>query len=190
MEPIVDTAAVDLASPRGPALQRASGILYGLTEDGTDPPDAFLTAIGFRSQRAGGAQLDSSGGWVGGTFERRFASTVAQYQRTTSLGGTFIMLVHDLYGADGAAIGRWPGDDGDWTDFDAFLDALVEHVRDARIDPQWDLWNEPDLDLFWARSQQQYLDMWRRAHGKVRAEIPDAVIVGPSAAGEPSEASE
>jgi hypothetical protein len=32
MVPIIDTAAVDFANLRGPAVQRGSGILYGLTE--------------------------------------------------------------------------------------------------------------------------------------------------------------
>jgi hypothetical protein len=189
MVPIIDTAAVDFANLRGPAVQRGSGILYGLTEDGADPPDDFLTGMAFRSERAGGAQLDSPGGWVGRTFERRWASTVAQCKRTTALGGSFIMLVHDLYGADGAALDRWPGDHGSWADFDDFLGELIRQVRAAQIDPQWDLWNEPDLDLFWARPQERYLEMWRRAYAKVRAEFPAAVIVGPSSAGEPSETS-
>jgi hypothetical protein len=187
MGPIADT--VDLADLRGPPVQRGAGILYGLTEDGANPPDHLLIGIGFRFNRAGGAQLDSPGGWVGGSFERRWASTLAQCRRTTALGGTFIMLVHDLYGADGTAIDRWPGDGGDWTDFDAFLDKLIRQVRESGVDLQWDLWNEPDLDLFWARPQQQYLELWERAYRKVRAELPDAVIVGPSSSCEPSETS-
>src|ERR1035437_8994529 len=118
----IATVRADLSREVGPATQRASGILYGLTEDGANPPNAFLTDIGFRFERAGGAQLDSPGGWVAGRYERRWASTLAQYRRTVALGGTFIILVHDLYGADGTAIDRWPGDDGDFSDFERFLD--------------------------------------------------------------------
>jgi hypothetical protein len=183
----VDVAHVDLAALGRAAEQRGSGILYGLTEDGSNPPDEFLTGIGFRFQRAGGAQLDSPGGWVAGTYERRWASTLAQCRRTTALGGTFIMLVHDLYGADGTTIDRWPGDDGDWAGFEGFLDRLVSDVAAARVHPQWDLWNEPDLDMFWARSPQQYLDAWRLAYRRVRAAFPDAMVVGPSTAREPSQ---
>jgi hypothetical protein len=53
-------------------------------------------------------------------------------------------------------------------------------------DVQWDLWNEPDLGIFWGRSQSQYLEMWERGYEMLRAAIPDAVIVGPSTAGQPS----
>lgn len=136
----VDTAMVDLADLGRTADQRGSGILYGLTEDRSNPPDEFLTGIGFRFQLAGGAQLDSPGGWAAGSYERRWTSTLAQCRRTTALGGTFIMLVHDLYGADGTAIDRWPGDNGDWAGFDGFVGRLINDVAAAPIDPQWDLW--------------------------------------------------
>jgi hypothetical protein len=96
------------------------------------------------------------------------------------------MLVHDLYGADGTAISRWPGDDHDWSEFESFLDRLISDVAAAQLHPQWDLWNEPDLDLFWARPQPQYLDAWRIAYRRVRTAFPDAVIVGPSTAREPN----
>ncbi|GAA2111414.1 hypothetical protein [Streptomyces synnematoformans] len=70
------------------------------------------------------------------------------------------MLPHDLWGADGSAIPRFPGDNGDWTEYDAFLDRLISDVRAAGINPEWDVWNEPDLSIFWNRSQEQYLRMW------------------------------
>ena len=186
----IATVRVDLSDELGPATRRAAGILYGLSEDGSSPPDVFLSGMGFRFERAGGAQLDSPGGWVAGRYERRWASTLAQYRRTVALGGKFILLVHDLYGADGTAIDRWPGDGGDFSDFESFLDRLVEDVGVAGINPQWDLWNEPDLDLFWARSAEQFHQTWRVAYMKVRARFQDATIVGPSTASEPSESDE
>lgn len=187
---IADVASVDLAATSGPATQRGAGILYGLTEDGTQPADDMILGMGFRFQRAGGAQLDSPGGWVAGRYERRWRSTHAQYLRTISLGGVFIGLVHDLYGADGTAIDTWPGDGGDWTRFEAFLDRLTGDARAASMRAQWDLWNEPDLDMFWARSREQFLEAWRLAYRKVRSALPGATIVGPSTASEPSETSD
>jgi len=186
----IATVRVDLSEEVGLPTRRASGILYGLTEDGASPPDVFLTGIGFRFERAGGAQLDSPGGWVAGRYERRWASALAQYRRTVALDGEFIILVHDLYGADGTAIDRWPGDGGNFSDFERFLDRLIEDVGAAGLIPQWDLWNEPDLDLFWARSSEQFRGAWRLAYRKVRARFPEATIVGPSTAGEPSETDE
>jgi hypothetical protein len=185
-EPVA-TLHIDVGRKVGPADHRGSGILYGLTEDGANPPDRYLTEMGFRFQRAGGAQLDSPGGWVAGRYERRWASALAQCRRTVALGGAFILLVHDLYGADGTTIDRWPGDGGDWSDFDAFLSRLLDDADTAGIDPQWDLWNEPDIDLFWPRPAEQFHEAWLRAYRAVRSRFPRATIVGPSAASEPSD---
>jgi hypothetical protein len=179
-----DTVTVDFSADLGAPQHRASGILYGITEDGSNPPDEFFTGIDFRFERAGGAQL-SPGGWVAGGYERRWDSTLAQYQRTVDLGGTFQMLPHDLWGADGGAIPTFPGDNGDWSDYDAFLDQLISDIKAAGINPQWDIWNEPDITQFWDRSQEQYLEMWDRTYARIREELPDTVIVGPSTAGEP-----
>ncbi|MEO3752503.1 beta-xylosidase [Streptomyces sp. B6B3] len=181
-----DSVTVDFATDLGAPQHRASGILYGITEDGANPPDEFFTGIDFRFERAGGAQLGSPGGWVAGDYQRRWDSTLAQYQRTVDLGGTFQMLPHDLWGADGTTSPRFPGDDGDWSDYDAFLDQLISDIRAAGITPQWDIWNEPDITQFWNRSQEQYLEMWDRTYARIREELPDTVIVGPSTAGEPA----
>ena len=96
---------------------------------GSFPPDQYFTDVKFRYMRAGGAQLDSPGGWVSGRYDRRWNSTRAQLLRTRSLGGEFILLPHDLWGADGTAISRFPGDNGNWTDYDAFLTRLIDDVR-------------------------------------------------------------
>jgi hypothetical protein len=62
-------------------------------------------------------------------------------------------------------------------------DAIANGMTDS--DVQWDLWNEPDLGIFWGRNQSQYLEMWKRGYEMIRAAIPDAVIVGPSMAMQP-----
>ncbi|WP_162907028.1 GH39 family glycosyl hydrolase [Allorhizocola rhizosphaerae] len=182
----VDTVTVNFASELGAPVYRASGILYGMTEDGAGPADHFFTDIRFRFGRAGGAQLDNPGGWTADRYQRRWDSTLAQYRRAAGLGGTFIILPHDLWGADGTTSPRFPGDNGDWTDYDNFLDRLISDVRVSDMTPQWDLWNEPDLDSFWQRSQAQYLEMWRRTYARIRLAFPDAVIVGASTSRSPS----
>jgi hypothetical protein len=141
--------------------------------------------VKFQSMRAGGAQLPGSG-WVGGAYDRRWNSTLAQARRTAALGGKFVLLPHDLWGADGAAISRFPGDNGNWTDYDNFLTRVINDVRAAGITVQWDIWNEPNITLFWNRPQSQYFELWRRTHQRVRAAFPDMLIVGPSLAGVPS----
>ncbi|MDQ1304351.1 MAG: hypothetical protein QG671_178, partial [Actinomycetota bacterium] len=181
-----ESMSVNFATGSGTPTYRASGWIYGMTEDGTNPPDHFFTDVKFRSMRAGGAQLDSPGGWVSGRYDRRWNATRAQLLRTRALGGEFVLLVHDLWGADGYPISRFPGDNGDWTDYDAFLTRLISDVRAAGVPVQWDLWNEPNISIFWNRSQSQYFEMWRRGYQRVRAAFPGQAIVGPSLAGVPS----
>jgi hypothetical protein len=176
---------VNFAAGGGSPTYRASGWIYGMTEDGANPPSHFFTDVRFRAMRAGGAQLPG-GGWVGGGYDRRWNATRAQLVRTNALGGKFVLLAHDLWGADGAAISRFPGDNGDWTDYNNFLTRLFADVRATGVPVQWDIWNEPNITLFWNRPQSQYFELWRRTYQRIRAELPGTVIVGPSCACVPS----
>ncbi|GAB2881233.1 RICIN domain-containing protein [Streptomyces mayteni] len=181
-----ESIAVDFSVAGGTPTYRASGWIYGMTENASGPADHFYEDINFRYMRAGGAQLDSPGGWVSGRYDRRWNATRAQLLRTRDLGGEFVLLVHDLWGADGYPISRFPGDNGDWTDYDNFLTRLINDVRATGVPVQWDLWNEPNLSLFWNRPQSQYFELWRRTYQRVRQAFPSHLIVGPSPAGVPS----
>ncbi|MDR8411867.1 lectin [Nonomuraea sp. 3-1Str] len=177
-----ESISVNFSVAGGSPTHRASGWIYGMTENGSGPPDRFFTDVKFRYMRAGGAQLDSPGGWVSGRYDRRWNATRAQLLRTRALGGEFVLLVHDLWGADGYPISRFPGDNGDWTDYDAFLTRLIDDVRATGAPVEWDLWNEPNITLFWNRPQSQYFAMWKRAYQRIRAAFPTHLIVGPSCA--------
>jgi hypothetical protein len=180
-----ESISVDFSVTNGTPTYRASGWIYGMTENGTNPPDNLYRDVKFQAMRAGGAQLPGSG-WVGGGYDRRWNATAAQATRTAALGGTFVLLTHDLWGADGAAISRFPGDNGDWSDYDRFLDRVFADVRAAGITVQWDIWNEPNISLFWNRPQSQYFELWRRTYQRIRAAFPGQLIVGPSCACVPS----
>ncbi|WP_347597606.1 RICIN domain-containing protein [Acrocarpospora sp. B8E8] len=181
-----ESITVDFSAGGGTPTYRASGWIYGMTENASGPADHFFRDVKFRYMRAGGAQLDGPGGWVSGKYDRRWNSTRAQLLRTRSLGAEFILLVHDLWGADGYPISRFPGDNGNWTDYDNFLTRLINDVRATGAPVQWDLWNEPNITLFWNRPQSQYFELWRRTYQRVRAEFPNHLIVGPSCACVPS----
>jgi hypothetical protein len=181
-----ESIAVNFSIAGGTPTYRASGWIYGMTEDGTAPADHFYRDVRFRYMRAGGAQLGAPGGWVAGTYQRRWNSTLAQARRTIALGGQFILLPHDLWGADGFPISRFPGDNGNWTDYDNFLTRVISDVRAAGLTVQWDIWNEPNITLFWNRPQAQYFELWRRTYQRIRAEFPNHLIVGPSCACVPS----
>ncbi|HWO59860.1 MAG TPA: ricin-type beta-trefoil lectin domain protein [Umezawaea sp.] len=181
-----ETITVNFATAGGSPSYRASGWIYGMTENGAGPADHFYRDVKFRYMRAGGAQLDSPGGWVSGKYDRRWNATRAQLLRTRALGGEFVLLAHDLWGADGYPISRFPGDNGNWTDYDDFLTRLIDDVRATGAPVQWDLWNEPNITLFWNRPQSQYFELWRRTYQRVRAAFPNHLIVGPSCACVPS----
>jgi hypothetical protein len=181
-----ESISVNFSVAGGAPTYRGSGWIYGMTENASAPADHFYRDVKFRFMRAGGAQLDSPGGWVSGRYDRRWNATRAQLLRTRSLGGEFILLVHDLWGADGFPISRFPGDNGNWTDYDNFLTRLIDDVRATGAPVQWDLWNEPNITLFWNRPQAQYFELWRRTYQRVRAAFPAHLIVGPSCACVPS----
>ncbi|WP_330275991.1 RICIN domain-containing protein [Lentzea sp. NBC_00516] len=181
-----ESIAIDFSTGAGAPTYRASGWIYGMTENASGPADSFYRDVKFRYMRAGGAQLDSPGGWVSGKYDRRWNSTRAQLLRTRALGGEFVLLPHDLWGADGFGISRFPGDNGNWTDYDNFLTRLIGDVRATGVPVQWDIWNEPNITIFWNRPQSQYFELWRRTYQRIRAEFPTQLIVGPSCACTPS----
>lgn len=104
--------------------------------------------------------------------KNRFESALSNYRTAREHGANFIFLIHDLWGADGTqnSSAPYPGDSGDWTSWDNYLDHVFHdmkknHMTEAMI---VDIWNEPDLSVFWARSQDQYLRMWGRTYYKFR----------------------
>ena len=181
-----EAMSVDFSIAGATPTYRASSWIYGMTENAAGPADHFFTDLEFQGMRAGGAQLGSPGGWANGAYDRRWNSTRAQMLRTHALGGTFVLLPHDLWGADGTSSPRFPGDNDDWTDYDNFLTRLIADVKATGVPVQWDIWNEPNLAMFWNRSQAQYFELWRRTYQRLRADMPGTLIVGPSHAGVPT----
>jgi glycosyl hydrolase family 39 (putative alpha-L-iduronidase) len=189
-----DEIGVDFAAQLGHPTYRASGFIYGISEDGTRPEQELQKDIKVQFIRAGGAQLGCpEGGFVNGRYTRRWNSVKSYYARTKAIGAKFILLPHDLWGADAVCnVPRWPGDGGDWAEFTQFMGQVIDDAKANGMtgpDVQWDIWNEPDLITpvqFWGRDQAQYLEMWKRAYQQIRAAIPEAIIVGPSTAGQPS----
>lgn len=190
-------ATVDLSKTSGQAKFLASGWIYGFPDNGTAAdtsiPANYITDVKFGASRAGGAQT-SSRGWVDGyqSYIPRFESTLSNYRTTRKYNGEFILLVHDLWGADGSSIPYFPGDNGNWTETDAFLTQLVKDIKannmlDGLI---LDLWNEPDIDIFWARTWPQYLDYYVHAHNFFKKNLPSTIRSGPSMASSPSTNSE
>lgn len=164
---------VDLSTNLGTPSHLASGFIYGIPDIANQIPDHFYTDMGFNYARAGGAQVLSPGrGWIFGQYPGRFASVLSNYRTTRKYGAEFIFLLHDLWGADGTqgSSASYPGDNGNWTDFDNYLTQLISDIRANNMTPglKMDIWNEPDLTLFWNRPQSQWLAMWDRTYNRFR----------------------
>jgi hypothetical protein len=177
-QPIAGTAKVDLSQRTGEATALGSGFIYGWPDNGVEAdesiPSDFVNAIKFRTSRAGGAQLPApASGWAVGGYEGyigRFESALSNYRTTRKYGGDFILLPHDLWGADGGLDGLYPGDDGDWSELERFYAQLFQDIRSSDMLDGLviDIWNEPELDLFWAAPWEQYLEYYVRAHRLIR----------------------
>lgn len=100
------------------------------------------------------------------------------------------ILTADLWGADGTQnnTAPFPGDNGDWSFYDQFIDTLITDIKDNNMEDglDFDVWNEPDGGVFWQRPQDQFNEMYIRGTNAFRAAFADQVlIVGPSTASTP-----
>jgi hypothetical protein len=170
-----NTATVDLSITRGPPHHLASGFIYGIPDKPNQIPDHFYTEIDFGYGRAGGAQLPAPArGWIWGMTEyrNRLASALSNYHTCRKYGAHFILLPHDVWGTDHANSSTvWPGDNGDWSDYDLYIRTLMNDLRNAgALDALvWDIWNEPDISIFWPRPLQQWVDLYIRTHKLIRS---------------------
>lgn len=168
------TAIVNLGTGKGDPMHWASGIIYGIPDTLGQIPSHWYTDIGFRYGRAGGAQLEAPArGWIWGEeeYKGRLESTLSNYQTCREYDADFVLLPHDLWGTDHVNDSTvWPGDDGDWAGYDSFIKRLMADLKqnDALEGLVWDIWNEPDISIFWEREQQQWIDLYIRTHKLLR----------------------
>ncbi len=173
-----DAVTLDMAVTGGAPTYLASGFIYGLSEDGTQPPTSLLTDIKVKGLRAGRGVVEGCGAqsWI-----THFGVMKAYYARAKAIGATLLLLVSDDYGYSCPI----PGNGGDWTGFTTFMSQLIDSAKANGMtgpDVRWELWNEPDLNIFWTGTQAQWLATWTHAYQQVRAAIPGAIIEGPSLA--------
>ena len=163
-----ETVTVDLAVDEGPVTYRASGFLHGMTAD--EPSDRLVAPLKPKLFRD----------WAEGP-----AGAFATNRRVRRLGARQQLSVCDSWG-DRYGFGRsqhWPGDGGDWREWENLVADLVTRAKGQQCVFEWDIWNEPDTDTFWGRDRAQWYETWRRGYAKIREFDPSAVIVGPSLAG-------
>ncbi|KAK4629543.1 hypothetical protein CLAFUW4_08125 [Fulvia fulva] len=174
-----NTATVDLSVKRGTPGHLASGFIYGIPDTNVDH---FYTDMGFNYAR------------VGDAYRARFQSTKNNYITSRKYGAKVIILPHDIWGTDHADSSTvWPGDNGNWADYDKFLNQLIGDLKSNNMlqGLVFDIWNEPGLGggtcCFWQRSQAQYLDLYVRTHKRIRSDsaLNGVLISGPSSSSQP-----
>lgn len=193
------TATVLLARLHGSPQNIASGFIYGIPDNGssvsTQIPEILYRDIGFDATRAGGAQLVAPNrGWAWGEYPGRFASALSNYRTARASGANFILLPHDLWGADSLneANVKYPGDNGDWSGYEKFLTTLFADMKSNGMveGVLYDIWNEPDISGFWPRTWSQYLDLWSRTHKKLKSDFPGMRMSGPSTSAPPQQSNQ
>ncbi|MFJ1584460.1 beta-xylosidase [Streptomyces sp. NPDC088197] len=188
------TVSVDLGNQGAVPNQAGSGFLYGLSQDGSGPADSLLQPLKPTLFRGGGARI-AGGGWLGDGYTAgsgyriRVDSALSQARRVTAAPyrATYHLLVSDVWGADTTQPSNtvYPCDNGDCSNWAAFIDRLVADVQASGVPVSYDIWNEPDGTGFWQRgvNSAQYYQMWDTAVREIRRLAPSAQIVGPSYSG-------
>ena len=185
-----DTMTVNMALFGGTPTYRASGFIYGVSQNASSPPLSTTDQIKVKQMRAGGSQIGCpNGGYVNGQYGPRWTFERAYYNRALRTGAHIEVILAALWGSDGVCnVPRWPGDNGNWTEYTNFINQVINDARAAGMtgsNVRWDLWNEPNI-FFWGRSQAQYLEMARRGTLALRAALPNTLIEGPSCACNPT----
>ncbi|WP_027346582.1 RICIN domain-containing protein [Hamadaea tsunoensis] len=182
--------SVDLASTRGPATGVGEGFLYGVNQDGTQPADQLLQPLRINAFRGGG---HVSRGWIGDGYrygsgtQADVNSIIAQARRLTRspYAAQYQVILSDIYGNDGGQPSNtvYPCANGDCSGWIAFIDAVVGALQNSGLTFAYDIYNEPDISVFWpggSVNSTQYFQMWDSAFRELRRIAPSAVIVGPS----------
>jgi len=190
-----ESLTVNLAATTGAATGVGEGFLYGVSQDGTQPPDQFLQPLGITAVRAGG----HAGGWIGDGYtygagaRADVAEVIAQARRFTQTPyhAQYQVILSDIYGADGSQPSNttWPCTGGNCANWVSFIDSVVGAIQASGVKVAYDVWNEPDESIFWAPGMNttEYFQMWDAGVKEIQRIAPGAAIVGPSLAADPQQ---
>jgi len=186
-----ESLSVNLAAVTGPATGVGEGFLYGVSQDGTQPPDQNLQPLGITAFRGGG---HVSRGWIGDGFQNGSGTqadvntVITQARRLTQspYHAQYQVIVSDIFGADAGQPSNtvYPCTNGNCSNWVTYLDTVVGALQATGLKFAYDIWNEPDLSIFWGPgfNTTQYFQMWDTAFREIRRIAPGATIVGPSLA--------
>src|SRR5579872_1630869 len=188
---------VNLAATTGQAASVGEGFLYGVSQDGTQPPDQELQPLGITTFRGGG---HVSRGWIGDGYQNGSGTqadvntVIAQARRLTQspYHAQYQVILSDIYGADGGQPSNtmYPCTNGSCSNWVTFLDDVVGELQATGLKFSYDIWNEPDISVFWpgaSVNSTQYFQMWDNAVNTIHSLAPGATIVGPDLAFTPGQ---
>ena len=177
-------AIVDLSAQTGDSRHLASGLLYGIPERPGAIADEFIDKPKINLLRAGGLYLGTGCQYASQVRTGRppispaaradrvvqdkcDAVSTVDYQAIRRRGGTFMMLLNDMWAA-WAPRDALPGDAGDWASFDAYLAHVIDGIKKNNMTErlQVDIWNEPDWQVRW--DQSQYIELYNHAYTAFR----------------------
>ena len=143
----------DLGAPisGGPSM---SGFLHGL-RDGS-PPDSAIRPLRPRLWRSIPSRVP--------------------YARATALGARYQLVLSDLWGYPASG---WHDRGPPWRDLAAWGGMVRRTARSLRGHPvEWDVWNEPDNEVFWTGTREQFFRVYETAARALEDELGDSVVVG------------
>ena len=184
---------INMASTVGPVTHVGQGYLYGLNQDGTQPPDSLLGPLHTNLLRGGGAHL-AGDGWIGdgysaGThFQARIDEVIADARRITSApySGRFVVMFNDLWGWDdteNTSTDKQPCDAGNCSNWISMIDTAIAKFQAAGVSVIYEPWNEPDYSHFMVGgsvNSTQYFQLWDSAVNEIHLKAPGAQIDGPA----------
>jgi len=160
---------IDLSQPYRPVTRVASGMLYGLAEEGR-PDDRWIAPLkpkNFTQMAPGGQQLPN--GETAPTGDALVVAPIADRH-----GATVTIRMPDIY-PDFPY--RWV----DWNDWLAKVDAIVGARLASGADNiyAYEIWNEPNWTWDTAKAGPFFAG-WKQTYDRIRMLDPDTPIMGPS----------
>jgi len=192
-----ETLSVNLASTTGTSTSVGAGVLYGISQDGTQPADQYLLPLGLNSYRGGG---HASSGWIGDGYtygtdtKADVTEIIAQAKRLEQAPyhvTDYQVILSDVYGADGSqpSTTTWPCASGNCANWETFIDDVVGALNASGLSFSYDIWNEPDQSIFWSpgMNSAEYFEMWNAGYNEIKKDAPSATTIGPSLSATPGQ---
>ena len=143
----------DLAAPREPVAS-VSGLLHGV--NGAVPPDSAVAPLR--------------------PLLWRSIPPRVPYARAAAVGARYQLVLSDLWGYPPTG---WHGRGPPWRDLDGWGRLVRRTARALRgRQVEWDVWNEPDNEVFWNGTREQFFTVYQTAARALADELGEGAVVG------------